>query len=410
MAEMNFYKYPTQVVAMFDYGKGDALLKTSVYNVIYKGLNKVCAQFLDGFDEGTKGWHSFFKKPVEIERYYLIDPAEAAGWKKRYKADQKRLNDNYKELVKELKKKKLSPLALRAEIEKELAKRPSLRQRVMNPIQEKEIEFSYNRYMEGQSIRFNETTAHQDFERLSTAVSNLRTAFLTVKGAFPSSLIDYDFAFAGLLNRDSLLTEIDAAISVSREGWANAISALTTGNTSTGEALTRQEAKRVVSRWIGTLRRLRSKCLVLVEAINAAAPKLSLSKDLMSTHVANTAKKETVNMGHREFMYWSATYMDKGDSGTHILAEAFKANGMERQMWADDFFMQSERNSGFWISNKDKLDYERWFAHLGMSYNWTSDIKKEDYFLSAKAGVPKQKLFDIALSYVISPTNREHTL
>jgi hypothetical protein len=135
----------------------------------------------------------------------------------------------------------------------------------------------------------------------------------------------------------------------------------------------------------------------------------------MGTHLLNHCTKETVNMTHREFMYWATMHLyagqrTSGSSGTHILADVYKAVGWERQMWADDFSIKSVRNEGFWIPRADKLDYEKWFAHIGMSYSWTAGLEVEDFVLSYLAGVPKQQLFDIAYDYIVSPTNTKHTL
>lgn len=415
MAEMIFYKFPAPIKAMFEVSGGVPSLKTAVYNVAYKGLNKVCAAYLDGFDESkSTNWLGLLKKPTDVEKIYLIDPAQAATWKKKFKEDQKRLKKNYKKIVEELKKKRLSPLALREAIRKELDKNPKLRHHVDNPIQEKEIEVAYNRYMEGQHIRFNETKAHKDLMRLKKAVENLRESFLVVKTTYPATQIDYDMAFNGLLNEANLLAEIEASIDVCEEGWANVIHTLTTGNASDGSSLSSAQAKRLVARWVGTLRRLRSKCLSLVNAINNASAKLSLSNSDMSAHITAVCEKERVKMNHREFMHWATNTIS--DSGTHILAEAYKANGYERQQWADDFFYPSERNEGFWAgrtesgTRQEKLDYALWFPHIGVKAPTTGGIDKNDFLLSSIAPIPKQKLFDIALSYVISPTNKEHTL
>lgn len=414
MAEMNFYKYPQSIKAMYTYKAGVASLKKPIYDVLYKGLNGVCAVFLDGFDESNnKNWLGLMKPPVDIERAYLIDPAQATEWKKNYKKDQKRLKENYKKIVEELKKKRLSPLALRAEIQKQLEKNPKLRHHVDNPIEEKEIDSAYNRYMEGQSIRFNSTKAHKDLLALKDAVKKLADAFTTVKTTLPSD-IDFDSAIAGLLAEESLLTEIKGAIEVCEQGWVTVISTLTSGQAE-GVPLTKQQAKRLVSRWVGNLRRLRGKCQTLVSAINLASSKLTLSSSAMGTHLLNHCTKEAVNMTHREFMYWATMHLyagqrTSGNSGTHILADAYKAVGWERQMWADDFSIKSVRNNDFWISRDDKLDYEKWFAHLGMSYSWTAGLEMEDFVLSHLGGVPKQQLFDIAYDYIVAPTNTKHTL
>lgn len=404
MAEMIFYKFPNLIKGIFDKGT----LSKTVHDLVAVEFNGVCASFLDGFDgSNAKNWMGLMKKPVEIEKQYLIDDSQASSWKAAYKAEMKRLDKEYKAMVKEVKKKKLAPLAERVEIERQLEKNPKLRQRVQNPIQEKEIEVAYNRYMEGQSIRFNKTQAHKDLTALKDAVEAVEQGIMLVKTSLPSSVLDYSLLFSGMLEKEALIKEIKALIKVCEDGWITVISTLVSGQPSTGEPLTPRQAKRVVATWVGSLRSLRSKCSMLVVQIKSSSEKLSLSRAKLGSHIANSCKKTSVDMNHLEFMYWAATYYK--DAGINILASAYAANGFEDTKWADDFSYKTSRNQGFW-TRQDKLDYARWFAELRMEYSWTADIDLADFYLSSIGGVSKQKLFDIAFDYVKKPTNRLHTL
>lgn len=404
MAEMIFYKFPTLIKGIFD----KATLSKTVHDLIAVEFNGVCADFLDGFDaSNAKNWMGLMKKPVEIEKHYLIDNSQAASWKAAYKDEMKRLDKEYKAMVKEIDKKKLAPLAQRAEIARQLEKNPKLRQRVQNPIQEKEMELAYNRYMEGQSIRFNKTDAHKDLVALKKAAEAVEQGIMLVKTSLPSSVMDYGILFSGILEKESLVKEIKALIKVCEDGWIDVLSTLVSGQPSTGEPLTPRQAKRVVAAWVGSLRSLRAKCSMLVAQIKASSQKLSLSRAKLGEHIASSCKKTSVDMNHLEFMYWAATYHK--DSGLNTLASAYAANGFEDTKWADDFSYKTPRNQGFW-TRQDKLDYPRWFAELRMEYSWTADIDSADFYLSSIGGVSKQKLFDIAFDYVKKPTNRLHTL
>lgn len=409
MANMAFYTYPESIKSLFKPKSGSQKITTTLEDTIKTQigiLNSSCAEFLNGFDaSNSDNWLGLMSSPRSVEQVYLIDNPEGSAWQKKFKADQKRLETEYKKTVKEVQKKRLNPLAEREAIQQAVAKNKKLRQWVMNPIQDKEIPDAYNRYMEGQNIRLNETQAFKDLEALGDVVSALKTNVAIVGGRLTD--VNRDMLFGGVLKTDNLLKEIQVGIANAKSGWSDLISALVAGNTSAGEALTRQQAKRVVAVWVGQLRQLRGKCQQLVGIIEIGASSLSLSDAKIGKHILSHANKGTVDMEHREVFYWALTHYTQ--KGMVALAESYAALGFESREWADDYIYQTNNNDGF-IKN-EKLKLPEWFKFTNMVYTWTASIDVRDMVLSdADPTHPQYKLFDVAISYVKTPTARTFNL
>jgi hypothetical protein len=422
MAEMIYNLYSDKTKEMFD----KTTLKDSVFSKI-TALNGYCDAFIEGFDESSSStWMGLMKPPTEIEKTYLIENPQASKWMKAYAKDQARIKAEYESLVGGLKdenaklkeayeknqaaskpkrgvKAPLSPLALRQKIQQEINKNKKLRNWVSNPIEEREIPANYSRYMEGQSIRLSETQAAQDLTNLGTSLDDLHSGIISLKGSFDPQA-NFDFLFAGLLGSDTLalIDTIKAAITVCDSGWADVLSTLVSGN-----GLSQKEARRLVSGWIRTLRVLRNKCQTLLQKINGAVGFLVKSKGAIRGHLLSNSRQGTRDLTHREFFVWAGLHFK--DSGLHLLANAYAANGYEQTVWADDYNYKTTENAPF-ITRADKLDLDRWFAHIGWNYSHVSDIDLEDLHLSSVDTPAKNKLFGIALDYIQRPQSKAHTL
>jgi hypothetical protein len=362
-------------------------------------LNGFCAAVLEGFDESSStSWMGLMKSPTEIETTYLIDNPQSSKWMKNYLADQKRLQAEYEKIVKDIKKKKLSPLAERMEIAKAVEKDRKMTQWVSNPISEKELPANYSRYMEGQSIRLSQTDAVKHLTALEKAMDDLLSGIISLKGSLETD----SSAFGGLLEATNTINSIKTSIAVCKTGWANTLNTLVSG-----AGMTQRDAQRVVSKWVKTLRVLRNNCGMLLSSIQAASSILVMSKSKVAQHILAHSRVGTRDITHREFFVWVALYYKS--SGITTLAESYSANGFESKAWAQDYMFKTENNKDF-VSRSDKMDYPKWFEHIGWNYSHMSDLKAEDILLTSLDVTPKSKLSDIAITYVQTPNSDVHTL
>lgn len=417
MAEMNFYTYSENTKQLFnDKGKPTAqkIGRSLKPNVVAKmlSLNTLCDDFLAGFESGSAtNWLALMSKPTEVEETYLVGAKGNEKWIKAYEKDVKRLEKRYKEIVDGIKAKRLSPLKERAEIEKAVAKDRQMQRHVDNPIEKTEIPMYYNRYMEGQSISLGSTDAAKDLQNLIDTVQSLKSQRILVSQTL--DLADTSMAFAGFFSPliDQTIERIEAQASVCLSGWGTVLTTLTTGN-----GLTRQQAQRVVARWVKTLRKLRNECGKLINVIRVAAPYLSYGALKLREHILAHSRVSTQSVTHREIFYWCTKNYSEGNSGT--LAKAYAANGFEDTRWARDLYYKTPANYYQYVDNNqpspyivgDKFHVVKFLDDNGMGYSWTDSIDVRDLVLSSIDTPPINKLFTIIIDFLDKPGGKGHTL
>lgn len=417
MAEMNFYMYSEKTKQLFnDKGKPVAqkIGKSLTSNVVAKflSLNTLCDDFLAGFESGnTNNWLGLMSKPTEVEEKYLVGAKGNEKWIKNYEKDVKRLEKRYNEIVSAVKAKNFPPLKERAEIEKEVAKDRQMQRHVDNPIQKTEIPMYYNRYMEGQNISLGSTDAAKDLQNLIDTIQSLKSQRILVFQTI--DLVDPSAAFAGFFSPlvDQAIERIEAQASVCLSSWGTVLTTLTTGN-----GLTRQQAQRVVSRWVKTLRKLRNECGKLVNVIRVSAPYLSYGALKLREHILAYSRVSTQSVTHREIFYWCAKNYSEGNSGT--LAKSYAANGFEDNRWARDLYFKTPANYYQYIDAgekspyivKDKFYVVKFLDDNGMGYPWTDSIDVRDLVLSSIDTPPMNKLFTIIQDFLDKPGGKANTL
>ena len=420
MADMFFYTYSDKTKNLFGKkGKPVAqkISKTLESNVVAKmlSLNTLCNDYLSGFDASSAdNWLGLMKKPVEVEPRYLVNAEGNEKWQKAYQKDVARLDKRYEEIVEGIKSKNLSPLKERAEIEKAVAKDPKMQRHVDNPIETTEIPLYYNRYMEGQNISFSETDATKDLQSLQQAVKSLKEQRILVKAMFDFS--DASIPFSGFFGAsvDQTIERIEAQAAVCLSGWGTVLTTLITGN-----GLSRQQAQRLVSRWVRTLRKLRLECGRLADIIRIAAPYLSYGQLKLREHILASSRTGTRTVTHRQIFYWCAKSYSEGNSGT--LAKSYAANGFESTRWARDLYYKTDANyydfpkengKGYespYIRG-DKFDVVLFLDHHKMGHPETDDIDVRDLVLTMIDTPPANKLFTIIADYIEKPGAKTHTL
>lgn len=418
MAEMIFYTYSEKTKGLFnDKGtpKQQKIGKTLKSNVLAKmlSLNTLCDDYLEGFEEGsTDNWLGLMKKPVEIEEKYLVRSNEK--WIKAYEKDQERIEKRYQKIVEKIKAKNLPPLREREEIEKEVAKDREMQRHVDNPLQKTEIPLHYNRYMEGQNISFQSTEATKDLQNLIDAVKSLKAQRIACSEMF--DMVETSVGFGGFFSPSvsAVIDRIEAQANVCLSGWETVLLTLTTGS-----GLTRQQAQRLVSKWVRTLRKLRRDAGGLLNTIRVAAPYLSYGSQKMKEHILGVSRTGSQSITHREIFYWCTKNYSEGNSGT--LAKSYAANGFEDNMWARDLYYKTPKNYYDYPKENgngyespyivgDKFYVVKFLEDHGMGYPWTDSIDVRDLVLSSLDNPPNSKLSTIITDFLNKPGGKKHTL
>ena len=417
MAEMIFFTYSEKTKGLFkDKGTPAAqkIGKTLKPNVLAKmlSLNTLCDDYIAGFEEGTTdNWLNLMKKPVEVEEKYLIKAEGNDKWIKAYEKDQERLEKRYKTIVEKIKAKNYPPLKEREEIAKEVAKDRQMQRHVDSPIQKSEIPLHYNRYMEGQNISFQNTEAAKDLQNLINAVKSLKAQRIACSEMF--DLTETSIGFGGFFapSISAVIDRIEAQANVCLSGWETVLLTLTTGN-----GLTRQEAQRLVSRWVRTLRKLRREAGGLLNTIRVAAPYLSYGAQKMKEHILGSSRTGSQTVTHREIFYWCTKNYSEGNSGT--LAKSYAANGFENNYWARDLYYKTPNNYYQYVDAGksspyivgDKFYVVKFLEDNGMGYSWTDSLDVRDMVLSSLDNPPSSKLSTIITDFLNKPGGKKHTL